>query len=181
MNVHNIASGAVAAAALLLFNSAANAVVCNDPLGAGETRQIEVLVTSGTAVASCLSSGTGNPGNNDFPNFIEKDEADSNGGYLDVTGIPNNGPGTWSVSGLLGPYAILFKFGGAGEESPDWWLVGFTGGNASGSWAWESGKPNGLSHASLYGVPGQQVPEPAILGLLGLGLVGLGFARRRKA
>ena len=41
----------------------------------------------------------------------------------------------------------------------------------------------GLSHYTLFNPgPGccQQVPEPGTLGLLGIGLLGLGFARRRK-
>jgi len=40
---------------------------------------------------------------------------------------------------------------------------------------------NGWSHISFYDTGGTNVPEPGTLALLGLGLMGMGFARRRKS
>lgn len=43
------------------------------------------------------------------------------------------------------------------------------------------GRPNGLSHATLYTTPGTRVPEPATFGLVAAGMIGLaGVARRRR-
>jgi len=46
-----------------------------------------------------------------------------------------------------------------------------------------SGLNAGYSHHTLYGGQTTRVPEPATLGLMGLGLLGIGGAlrRRRKA
>ena len=63
--------------------------------------------------------------------------------------------------------------------------------NASNSWAVFDtsllppkmnlgGKRFTISHIRVIDVPSTSVPEPATLSMLGLGLLGLGFARRRK-
>lgn len=38
-----------------------------------------------------------------------------------------------------------------------------------------------ISHISIWGTAGTSVPEPATLGLLGLGLLATGFARRKQS
>lgn len=43
-----------------------------------------------------------------------------------------------------------------------------------------TGQLQNISHISWYVTESSQVPEPGTLGLLGLGLLGLGIARRRK-
>lgn len=43
---------------------------------------------------------------------------------------------------------------------------------------WSNGR-GAISHISIWGSPAVEVPEPGTLGLLGLGLMGLAYSRRR--
>jgi hypothetical protein len=55
---------------------------------------------------------------------------------------------------------------------------------SSGNWEFVDvfGKGGGLSHLTLYAGEGTTtVPEPGVLALFALGLLSLGFARRKKA
>lgn len=87
--------------------------------------------------------------------------------------------------------AILFKTG-AGQNEPDWggfglWTVGALDATNvptdlfyNGDYNLSSWGQNGLSHISLFKRPGERVPEPGPLGLVGLGLIALYLGRRRS-
>lgn len=152
------------------------------------------------ALESLLASLTGDPS----AEILDRDNANSNGGLLSITGVGSTN-GTWSFTpALWNDYQRLFlyfHFGDAQDDpgptsptDPDIFIVELLRPDASGDWEFgpAEARLTGLSNIALMrtgsrngGGPGNGggngVPEPATLGLIGLGMLAIGALRRRRS
>jgi hypothetical protein len=191
-------------AALLSLGLSAPAwsIVVADPEVCSDITQNHMTINTSWAI-SCLASGVGNIQGSDtdlFANgtdwkFIEKSEGGAATPLYSLSYIPGVGDatsitGSWSLSSsfwsLYDEAAVGFKFG-TGNTPDEWFVFDVKEDSTGGAWTFFSELINGngkggLSHLNLYAKERTTtVSEPATLGLLGLGLLGLSLTRRRSA
>jgi len=108
--------------------------------------------------------------------------ATSNAGW---GAIPNSG--TWAIDSSFWAQfdkAVISIHVGSGQFAPDNWAFLMLDGALSGNWSLDlinlDATGGGLSNIKLWGVRGETVPEPGIVALLAVGLLGMVVVRRKK-
>lgn len=154
-----------------------------------------------TAAEQC-AFGLGNPDATDIASYYgdiwvsagELEDENGTDGYLTATSdigwgvIPNSG--TWGIDAsfwTMFDSAVISMHIGEGGGDPDHWAWLIADNDLSGTWSIDfvgcdecSTKGGGLSNIKLWGVRGGSVPEPSIVALLAIGLLGMVVARRKK-
>ncbi|MBD3639376.1 MAG: PEP-CTERM sorting domain-containing protein [Marinobacter sp.] len=191
---HKVTAIGGLAAGMLLSGSALGA-----PIQCSPDATLNHMIMDDSQAAACLDSGvgnlTGNATNDPFLTgvgsdyeLIEKSDEAPNPYNLTYS-QDGSYYGTWSFdSDFWNDYsdaAIGFKFG-TGNTPDEWFVFSLQALVSSGEWAFFFGSSvdketgGGLSHVNLYAKEPVTVAEPGTIALLGLGLVGLGLARRKR-
>jgi hypothetical protein len=174
-----LAAGLLAALCIGGTASAAD-ILCENPL-------LNHMLVDSSYVSACLDAGTGNLTGNPL-NDLFINGAGAGYSFISEASFTQAGSsGTFTLSSALwsafDSIAIGFKFG-TGNQPDEWFVYALNDDVSSGNWTFVNvfEKGGGLSHVNLYGIRGgNNVPEPGVLGLLGLGLAMLGLMRRRKS